>query len=197
MVLHAARVAPEKAVFRPALPMCSLPGISEMHMGTMTYREQLLHPNWQRKRLEILQRDRYECTNCGDAEKTLHVHHRLYIKGRMVWEYENDELTTLCADCHKTEHALREILNRITAHPELSIDGIVGLLAGYLDGICGIDQDMLDGVEHMDWYRYDQGILASMSGGASWEQMAAAARVVQNKFSPPQEAALDRWEGRI
>lgn len=32
MFTHAARVAPEKAVLRPALPMCSLPGISEMQM---------------------------------------------------------------------------------------------------------------------------------------------------------------------
>ena len=29
----AARVAPEKAVFRPALPMSFMPGITEMHMG--------------------------------------------------------------------------------------------------------------------------------------------------------------------
>ena len=32
MILCTARVAPEKAVFRPALPMCSSPGISEMQM---------------------------------------------------------------------------------------------------------------------------------------------------------------------
>ena len=29
---HTARVAPEEAAFRPALPLCPLPGISEMHM---------------------------------------------------------------------------------------------------------------------------------------------------------------------
>lgn len=31
-VSHAARVAPEKADLRPALPLCPLPGISEMQM---------------------------------------------------------------------------------------------------------------------------------------------------------------------
>lgn len=30
---HTARVAPEEADFRPALPLCPLPGISEMHMS--------------------------------------------------------------------------------------------------------------------------------------------------------------------
>ena len=52
MNLGAARVAPEKAVFRPALPMSFVPGITEIQMATMTYKEQLQHPNWQRKRLE-------------------------------------------------------------------------------------------------------------------------------------------------
>ncbi len=32
-VQHAARVAPEEAVFRPALPSCPLPGMKEMQMS--------------------------------------------------------------------------------------------------------------------------------------------------------------------
>ena len=54
MNFHLARVAPEKAVFRPALPCVVLPGITEMQVEKLTYIQQLRHPNWQRRRLEVL-----------------------------------------------------------------------------------------------------------------------------------------------
>lgn len=67
----------------------------------MTYSQKLRDPRWQRKRLEILQRDNWRCTACASEEKTLHVHHRFYISGRMPWEYLNSALLTLCEDCHE------------------------------------------------------------------------------------------------
>lgn len=67
----------------------------------MTYSEQLKHPNWQRKRLEIMQRDDFMCRMCGDSEVTLHIHHRSYEKGRMAWDYPNENFCTLCEGCHK------------------------------------------------------------------------------------------------
>jgi len=48
------RVAPEKAVFRPALPLVSLLGITEMQMAK-NYFEKLKDPRWQKKRLEVLE----------------------------------------------------------------------------------------------------------------------------------------------
>lgn len=39
-----ARVAPEKADFRPALPLGFLPGVNGTHMTKMSYSEQLKHP---------------------------------------------------------------------------------------------------------------------------------------------------------
>lgn len=57
------------------------------------------HPNWQRKRLEILSRDDFTCVACGDKESTLHVHHMLYPAGE-VWEIDDKFLQTLCEDCH-------------------------------------------------------------------------------------------------
>jgi hypothetical protein len=65
-----------------------------------TYAEKLRDPRWQRRRLEIMERDCYECTNCGERTKELHVHHRLYQYGLDPWDYEDDLLTTLCTDCH-------------------------------------------------------------------------------------------------
>ena len=70
----------------------------------MTYAEQLKSPKWQKKRLEILERDGFICTNCGEDDKQLHVHHRYYGKNKKVWEYDDDTLTTLCEECHKYEH---------------------------------------------------------------------------------------------
>ena len=34
----------------------------------------------------------------------LHIHHQYYIKDRNPWEYEDDALVTLCADCHQKRH---------------------------------------------------------------------------------------------
>ena len=44
-----------------------------------TYQEKLKHPKWQKKRLEILQRDEFKCVHCLDGESTLHVHHNMYL----------------------------------------------------------------------------------------------------------------------
>lgn len=69
------------------------------------YAEKLKDPRWQRKRLEIMQRDDFTCKKCGDNESMLVVHHRYYIGGREPWEYDSGILVTLCQNCHEDEHA--------------------------------------------------------------------------------------------
>ena len=69
----------------------------------MTYSEKLKSPKWQKKRLEILNRDEFRCKLCGDEKSTLHVHHKIYEYGNDPWNYNNSLLVTLCADCHETE----------------------------------------------------------------------------------------------
>jgi len=66
----------------------------------MTYIEKLKSPKWQKKRLEILERDNFSCKCCGDSESSLHVHHTKYLANTDPWEYENDSLVTLCEMCH-------------------------------------------------------------------------------------------------
>jgi hypothetical protein len=84
-----------------------------------TYRQKLLDPRWQRKRLEILNRDNWACRFCESNSKTLHVHHEQYEWGRDPWDYPNDLLTTLCVDCHEAttqvEADLRESEKQFTA----------------------------------------------------------------------------------
>jgi len=68
-----------------------------------TYKEQFKDPRWQKKRLEILQRDNFTCVDCLDDSTPLHVHHTYYEKGNKVWDYPNESLITLCEDCHESE----------------------------------------------------------------------------------------------
>lgn len=68
-----------------------------------SYTEKLKDPRWQKKRLEILERDEWKCQFCDDSESTLHVHHRRYIRGSDPWDYPPELLVTLCEDCHEME----------------------------------------------------------------------------------------------
>jgi hypothetical protein len=65
-----------------------------------TYAEKLKHPKWQKIRLRILQRADFECEDCGSAEKSLHIHHGYYERGREPWDYPEESLHCLCEDCH-------------------------------------------------------------------------------------------------
>lgn len=67
------------------------------------YSKLLKRPNWQKKRLEILNRDGFTCQLCGDTESALHVHHKMYSGN--PWDIPNNQLTALCQQCHFiTEH---------------------------------------------------------------------------------------------
>ena len=67
----------------------------------MTYSEKLKDPQWQRKRLEILNRDGWKCRYCESSKTTLHVHHRYYVSGREPWNYPDWCFVTVCEECHK------------------------------------------------------------------------------------------------
>lgn len=79
----------------------------------MAYKDLLRDPRWQKKRLEIMERDGFACQLCGDEESTLNVHHGYYRRGAKPWEYPDETLHTLCEDCHDHEQ------ERIATHHEL------------------------------------------------------------------------------
>ncbi len=66
-----------------------------------TYSQKLKDPKWQKRRLEIMKRDKFKCRLCNDNETELQVHHKEYINGNNPWEYENALLITLCEHCHE------------------------------------------------------------------------------------------------
>jgi len=76
-----------------------------MEMQT-TYSEKLRDPRWQRKRLEIMQRDHFKCRFCADGSSTLNVHHLCYRKGADPWDYNENSLVTTCESCHEQMYAV-------------------------------------------------------------------------------------------
>ena len=70
---------------------------------TTQYQQFLKDGRWQRRRLEIMERDGFKCCDCGTSDD-LHVHHIQYIAGRKPWEYDDEDLITLCEKCHKKRH---------------------------------------------------------------------------------------------
>jgi 5-methylcytosine-specific restriction endonuclease McrA len=69
----------------------------------MTYPEQIKDGRGQRKRLEIMSRDKFQYLNCHGTN-ALNVHHLYYESGAMIWEYDNEVLVTLCERCHEILH---------------------------------------------------------------------------------------------
>lgn len=67
------------------------------------YAEKYKDPRWQKKRLQVLERDEWNCQCCHDAESTLHIHHRYYEKGKHIWDYPLEAFITLCEECHLFE----------------------------------------------------------------------------------------------
>lgn len=78
------------------------------------YSEKLRDPRWQKRRLEIFERDKFTCQSCDRTDITLAVHHKYY-KDCEPWEYPNEALQTLCEVCHNTvtllgNHITNELL---------------------------------------------------------------------------------------
>ena len=70
----------------------------------MTYKDQLQRPEWQRKRLEIMERDEWTCCLCNSKTNQLNVHHLYYDNELRLWEYDDEVMVTVCASCHKNIH---------------------------------------------------------------------------------------------
>lgn len=84
------------------------------------YAQKLKDPRWQRKRLEIMERDKFACQRCQSTENTLNVHHRTYRKGAEPWDYENENFVTLCEGCHQdAEYQKNMILSCLQWNSEM------------------------------------------------------------------------------
>lgn len=121
----------------------------------MTYSEKLKDPRWQRRRLEIMERADFSCEMCAAKDKTLHVHHKVYIKGHEPWEYEDSGLECLCEDCHEQTHHWRDVVKRFGSF--LQIEDLMRL-AGYSAGLFLIDPVAVVGNMHKVNADFFQGV---------------------------------------
>lgn len=143
-----------------------------------SYAERLRHPNWQKKRLEILSRDDFRCQLCFDGESTLHVHHKRYLKGRMPWEYDDRDLVTVCENCHDSAEEIRQ--ESIAIMAALDLDGpgsaseaqmvVSGWAAAY--GIEGFEPNPEYGM-----LSYSCGVIAACLSRNAWDKATDIARV--------------------
>ncbi len=69
-----------------------------------SYKWQYHSMKWRRFSLAFLHRRRFICQDCG--RRASQTHHERYIPGRLLWEYEDRDLTPLCDSCHKVRHGI-------------------------------------------------------------------------------------------
>lgn len=161
MFLHTARVAPEKTIYSARLAvMFSAESFGENKMK-LTFTEQYKHPSWQKRRLEMLEYHGWECEGCQNKDKTLHVHHKQYFKGRMLWEYSNDELQVLCETCHEDVHHVLDGIKEMLTN--INIDEAFSLLAGYFGRYGDINTSIIEKAMQVDGLAFAHGFVASLS----------------------------------
>lgn len=72
-----------------------------------TYSDKLKNPKWQKKRLSVLNRDKWKCKLCGDADTNIQVHHTKYV-GANPWDTPDEFLISICEHCHQVLHELKD-----------------------------------------------------------------------------------------
>lgn len=98
---------------------------------SIPWKDQYKHPLWQKKRLARLEIANWKCECCDSEEKQLHVHHKAYRKGALIWEYTDDELEVLCEGCHERAHQLKDLLNgAIFDLDSASLERVIGYAQG-------------------------------------------------------------------
>lgn len=81
-----------------------------------SYSEKLRDPRWRQFkdnflnwRLAELDRPKTWCDECGeDTSGRLHLHHSVYHHSAEPWDYEFEEMSLLCEECHSRIHALEK-----------------------------------------------------------------------------------------
>ena len=84
------------------------------------YSTKLKDPRWQKKRLQIMNRDKFKCKLCGDEETTLNVHHIEYT-AEHIWDEPKENLITLCEHCHSEVESIKKSDAFICEFKDISI----------------------------------------------------------------------------
>jgi hypothetical protein len=156
------------------------------------YAEQLKHPNWQRRRLECLEAARWECENCGNTEVTLHVHHKRYVKGRMAWEYSDQELIVLCESCHDIDHHLQSMMALLMVSANRS--EATGLCAGFYSE-SDADPKVITGMSQLEPLNFHIGVCALIVSHLDIDKIAQVAEYAASLTNTrsPARAICEKW----
>lgn len=151
----------------------------------MDYSKKLKDPRWQRLRLEVMERDGFKCTRCGDAKSTLHVNHLKYTGD--PWEAPMEHLETLCEGCHKwrTEVNLKFQLTRSRCMHSSVEQGLE--MDDYADSVMRVIYDCMVSVENA---RADKSLSATGISAAKFQEImdykrGLACRLVMDGLRPP------------
>ena len=79
-------------------------------MNKEEYREYLNHPLWIKRRDAILGSRKRQCERCSE-HMHLEVHHKTYSRGKMPWEYPDENFEILCEKCHAHESSVEYVAN--------------------------------------------------------------------------------------
>jgi hypothetical protein len=132
-------------------------------MARATYSEKLRDPRWQKKRLEIMQRDNFTCQRCQSTADTLAVHHLSYERGKAPWDYPNEVLVTLCEHCHTYEREQRPLTEKalLLVLSDFMVDDLEALSEAMSLGAVAIDPE----------YNHT-GVRRALERAAGWETRA-------------------------
>lgn len=87
---------------------------------------------WKERAKQIRALDGHKCAICG-AKGELHVHHLAYPPAPFhIWDCRDDELVTLCPECHKKVHR---------SSSRVSLDKYRNII-GFIDDECNEDIDI-------------------------------------------------------
>jgi hypothetical protein len=70
-------------------------------MTLTPYQQKLRSPQWQKRRLHLLEKAVWRCAACGAEDKELHVHHLYYKRDKEPWDYPDDAFLVVCCKCHE------------------------------------------------------------------------------------------------
>jgi len=103
-----------------------------MLVDKASHPELLNHPEWHKKKLEILEKSGFRCINCRSDEKTLDVYHSYYENSLKPWEYPEKSLYCLCGECYRKSQYINILIKRQLENIELTYNE---RLFGYLYGL--------------------------------------------------------------
>ena len=101
----------------------------------MKYSEKLKDPRWQKKRLQVMEKAKFKCVECGDSKSTLAVHHSVYFKGNDPWDYPDELLRCFCEKCHERHHSLRQEMAALSGMMDITR---MSSVVGYMYALSGV-----------------------------------------------------------